>query len=308
MDANILAQTIPRFNEKGNLYGHALYNEWVEWKTAFETWAEAMNMEKQKQKLDWLLVAGGREIQRIYNSTPKSKEEVLEIRFPWIEIPCYDNAICRLDSYFESKSNPRLERQLLNEIKQKSNEAFNAYLVRLRTQAKRCGFDDKRIDEEVFFQIMIGARSEKVKQYAATETGKSIEQLISFAINEEIKQQRKQESEVTESVQEQNVAAINRFQKSSRNYNFQQKQTYNKCNRCGSPKHFGGTRCPAVNEICRHCKMMGHFARVCMKKRRGENPYLLDNRDRHPKKDKIAAISNNDNWDAEIGKVNNNEY
>lgn len=54
-------------------------------------------------------------------------------------------------------------------MKQQANESVNAFVVRIRAQAIRYGFDEQRVDEEVFFQIMQGAKSEKVKQYAAGE-------------------------------------------------------------------------------------------------------------------------------------------
>jgi hypothetical protein len=315
MDTNMMTQTIPKFNINGDLSGHALFNEWIEWKTSFEIWADAMELHSQAQRFSWLLVAGGREIQRIYSSTPHSSEEITELKFPWIEVPQYRNAICRLDSYFESKSNPRLERQLLIEMNQQNKEPFNAYLVRLRTQAMRCGFDDKRLNEEVFFQIMRGARSEKVRQYAATEVNKSVDQLISYAVNEEIKQQQYQKNSSEsnqdrensgnrENAQDQNIAAIGKFQRPQNKFNYQPAHSIQKCNRCGSAGHFGGARCPALGMTCRFCNLKGHFARVCMKKRKEGKHNWAGKKDEYKRKETIAKVNHEENWDIDDSQVN----
>lgn len=304
-----MMQLIPKFNEEKSLDGHAVYNEWLEWKLSFEAWAEAIDINSQAKKFKWLLVAGGRSIQRIYESTPKADEEIEELKIPLLEIPYYNNAIYRLESYFRSKSNPRLERQILSEMKQQSDESVNAFVVRLRTQAYRCGFDQKRVDEEVFFQLMQGAKSEKVKQYAVTETGKSIDNLISYAINDEIKQQQEckmrqkfdqasgsQAKE--ENFQDQVIGALKKWSKPSSkfkdNNNYKNLQ---KCYRCGSAKHYAGAKCPAVDVMCHNCNKKGHFARVCLKKRRQFNKFTDQS-----EKQTVNQIIEED-WDIEMPKM-----
>jgi hypothetical protein len=245
------------------------------------------------------LVAGGREIQRIYNSTPPVKEEINEIRVPLVEIPLYANAILRLESYFAAKSNPRLERQLLSEMKQEAGETFNAFVVRLRVQAIRCGFEGERINEEVYFQIMQGARSEKVKHYATTEAAKSLDNLISYGINDEIKEQQNIKQVLIEKAENgsyQQVAAI----KQSSNQTFiksTQNRLNSKCFKCGSAKHFSGNRCPAFDAKCRSCGKVGHFARVCLKRRRD-----YKNNWSNPKRENINQVMQEGDWD-ELTKV-----
>lgn len=307
MEANWNAQLMPKFNSNGALKGHDLFNEWLEFKAAYEIWAEAMEIHSQSKKFQWLLVAGGREIQRIYGSTPQSENEVLELKAPLIVIPQYDNAIYRLEYYFQSKSNPMLERQVLGEIKQQDKETFNEFVVRLRTQAMRCGFEKDRVDEEVFFQILQGAKSDKVKHYAVTESGKSLEHLISYAINDEIKLQQHQRKMMgglqkdngnngsSENIQEQVINALKKWSK-PKPFKVQTRYNTQKCNRCGSAKHYGGLRCPAMNSICHNCKKTGHFQRVCLMKRKQANAGS------YKKEDNINQIECDD-WDMELPKL-----
>lgn len=94
-----MTQLMPKFEGGKSLNGHAVLNEWLEWKLSFEAWAEAMKIHSQAKKFKWLLVAGGRDIQRIYSSTPKSEEEIDELKAPLLEIPQYNNVVYRLKSY-----------------------------------------------------------------------------------------------------------------------------------------------------------------------------------------------------------------
>lgn len=306
MEINMIAQTMPKFNETGLIKGHALFNEWLEFKRVFESWADAMEMSSQSKKYKWLLVAGGREILRIHDSTSKSPEEIHELKIPMLEIPYYNNAIYRLDSYFQSKSNPRLERQILCEIKQRKEESFNEFVSRLRTQAIRCGFEEERINEEVFFQILQGARSDKVKQYAATETGKTIDNLISYGNNDEIKQQqykhaneRLDEKESGASYGSENERMINAVKswKKPNEFKGYAKSNGGKCYRCGSAKHINSARCPAVNITCHTCGKTGHFARVCLKRRK-----QYKDKDSYQVKKPINQIGAED-WDVEIPQM-----
>lgn len=308
MENNWMVQIMPKFNEEKSLDGHAVYNEWLDWKLSFDAWAEAMDINSQSKKFKWLMVAGGRSIRRIYDSTPKSDEEIEEFKAPLLEIPYYNNAVYRLESFFRAKSNPRLERQILSEMKQQDDESVNAFVVRLRTQAYRCGFDQQRVDEEVFFQIMQGAKSEKVKQYAATETGKSVDNLISYAINDEIKHQQECKARrkfdqssgsqsKEENCQDQVVNAVKKWSKPLAKFNNSNNKNHQKCYRCGSAKHYAGVKCPATDAMCHSCNKVGHFARVCLKKRRQFNKFTGQSQ-----KQVVNQIMEED-WDIEMPKM-----
>lgn len=311
MDKSLMAQTLPQFNDK--LTGHALFTEWLEWKESFEVWCNALDVTSQAKKFNWLLVAGGREMQRIYSSTAPTEEEINEVKIPLVEIPMYNNAIYRLDSYFQAKSNPRLERQIFGEMSQERKEPFNVYMVKLRAQAIRCGFEAERLDEEVYFQIMKGAWSVKVRQYAATETTKTLDNLMSFAINDEIKYQHDKKDKVEEvnnsqqvnvNIQDQVVAALSQWNKSGNNrnnHNNFRKQNAGKCYRCGAARHVGNSRCPAVDAVCRLCNKKGHFGRVCLAKRK-EGKSNQNEFKRGLKRD-INRIEDEEDWDVILPKM-----
>lgn len=315
MEDKWMAQFMPKFDSGKSLNAHTGFNKWLEWKMSFEAWTDAMEIHSQEKKFKWLLVAGGTDIQRIYSSTPKSEEEINELKAPLLEIPHYTNAMYRLDSYFQSKSNPRLERQILSEMKQQAEESVNEFVVRLRNQAIRCGYDEQRVNEEVFFQIMQGAKSEKVKQYAATETGRSVDQLISYAINDEIKQQQQQrkisginketsESQAKdESIQDQVISALKKWSKPLAKSKDSNNRNFQKCFRCGSAKHYSGVKCPAMDVICHSCNKTGHFARVCLKKRRGFNDKSLANG--QPRKETVNQVmyEPSQDWDIVMPKL-----
>lgn len=80
-------------------------------------------------------------------------------------------------------------------MKQKSDEDFTSFLIRLR-QVTRCGYDVATQADEIHYQIVQGAKSAKVRQKAHQE--KNIDELSKFATGqeaEELKLKRKAETE-----------------------------------------------------------------------------------------------------------------
>lgn len=243
------------------LDAQAQRQEWTEWKRAFELLAESKGIVKQRELFVNLLSRGGRVLQRIYYNKKPVDGEVLEIRFPRVEIPEYENAVLRLDDYFEGKGNPRIELEVFRSIRQKEDENFNKFLVRLRLQGSRCAFNTRE-DEEILHQITIGAKSEKVRD-KGLEGSLSLDSLVQYAIAREIVESQKQSIKEEKKVEPMDVAFIQRKR------NFMNKGTLRSCFRCGSYNHNNqDMKCPAKNETCHKCNNKGHFARKCRSKPR----------------------------------------
>ena len=128
------------FNDKVD--SHDLRREWEEWHRAFELHLEMRNIESQHDKLVTMLTFEGRGLQRIFfHLRPVPEENTPEpVKIPLmpLEIPEYDNAIKRLEKFFVGKRNERVELEVFRSIKQLSEESFNNFLLRLRSQALRC--------------------------------------------------------------------------------------------------------------------------------------------------------------------------
>lgn len=303
------------------LDAQSLKNEWEEWKRAFELVAEAKGIEGQHEKFVTLLARGGRGLQNIYFNKAPAAGEITEVRPPWLIIPEFDNAIERLDEYFVGKTNPRIELEIFRSMKQKPDETFNKFLVKLRAQANHCGFG-QRVEDELLHQVTMGARSEKVRDKGLEDT-MSLDKLTQYAIGREVLEgQKANKPTPMVPMASTEVAAVyqqqHRPQWSNRGHNSRVggramnsgrgDKPYKKprCYRCGSENHFGrDEKCPAKNAMCNVCGKLGHFAKECRSKLNQSNEVMK----REPKSESgtIHQVGQGNDWDeyltADIPKV-----
>ncbi|XP_058449163.1 uncharacterized protein LOC131429133 [Malaya genurostris] len=174
------------FNDKAD--SHDLRREWEEWHRAFELYLEMRNIEAQHDKLVTMLAVGGRGLQRIFFNLRPGAEEITPepVKIPLMppEIPEYDNAIKRLEKFFVGKRNERVELEVFRSIRQSSQESFNNFILRLRSQASRCEFSSRE-ETEILQQITMGARDDKVRD-KGLENAMTLDEVINYAINREI--------------------------------------------------------------------------------------------------------------------------
>lgn len=250
-----------------------LRREWEEWLRAFELVVELKNVESQHDKLVFMLARGGRGLQRIYyNLRPVASEIHPEpVKIPLLpkEIPEYDNAVKRLSSFFIGKRNERVELEVFRSLKQTPDETFNQFILKLRTQAARCDFQDRE-EREILQQVTMGAKDERVRD-KGLENVMNLDDLTNYAINREIlaKQKGKQNSFNSE----QGTSSIS-YVKQERSTNgstsyrgrftLKDRRPNIECDRCGSWKHRKDSRdCYARNARCNNCGARGHFSRKC---------------------------------------------
>ncbi|KXJ75154.1 hypothetical protein RP20_CCG000446 [Aedes albopictus] len=286
-----------------------LRREWEEWHRSFELILEMKRIESQHEKLVLLLARGGRGLQRIfYNLRPVPEEVYPEpVPIPLVpkEIPEYDNAVLRLSKFFIGKRNVRIELELFRTLKQAESEPFNRFLLRLRTQAARCEFQDRE-EIEILQQVTMGAFDERVRDKGLEGT-LNLDEVTNYAINREmlLKQKEKEkakalkeESAVVAAVrQERNVRTAFRGKNRARPYPSGPKPSSNECNRCGSYRHSGeDVRCPAKKARCNSCGRIGHFGRKC---RGGNKRFSYRETWEQPKIEANVVTSENE-WNEEL--------
>ena len=110
-----------------------------------------------------MLARGGRDLQRIYFNLGQAEDEIIPSQVPFAaqEAPEFDNTIKRLNKFFVGKRNERIQLEVFRNIKQ-ADEPFNQFMLKLRTQAKKCDFG-MREEKEILHQITAGARDIKVR-------------------------------------------------------------------------------------------------------------------------------------------------
>lgn len=237
---------------------------WEEWLSNFESVADVAHI-KDGDKLNWLLIFAGPKVQNIYKFAKKEKKCIL--------YSPYAIGLKILEEHFASMSTPFIREQQFLDCKQKTDEDFNSYLIRLRAAAERCKFDDQA-DEKILHQIARGAKDESVQLKARTV--ESLKKAIKFALSAEaIQVQVVQQSAILRQI-DNDIDAISKShdkhkmnRSGSKGYtpkpsNRDSRQP--ECYRCGSYQHLASFKgCPAQGVSCTSCGKIGHFARVCKK-------------------------------------------
>nr|XP_029732539.1 uncharacterized protein LOC115268569 [Aedes albopictus] len=137
--------------------------EWRKWLRSFETMIRASRVDDEEWKRDLLLHYAGSSVQQLFDTLPEVPG--IEMRGPLLNIEhytpnmtSYEEARAKLNEFFLPKENSTYERHLLRQMKQRSGENIDAFTIRLRVQAERCGFGD-RVEENIKDQIIQNCQS-----------------------------------------------------------------------------------------------------------------------------------------------------
>ena len=96
---------------------------WIEWKRAFEIYANARKISDQKQKCSMLLHCGGMQLQDIYFTLKR-------------DLSKYDDAEKALTQYFQPSISVPFERHVFRNASQRDDETIEQFITRLRQKAR----------------------------------------------------------------------------------------------------------------------------------------------------------------------------
>nr|CAI5849022.1 unnamed protein product [Callosobruchus analis] len=228
---------------------------WEKWKRALYVYLEAADIQSAQRKRATLLHFGGTALQEIYYNLPGAHIE------PSAEVDVFEVAIEKLNQYFLPKQSKVYERHIFRLLQQEEGETFEKFMIRLRNQAEKCGFDRCKIDERLIDQITEKCTSMELRKKILTE-GDSItlEKIIIEANTLEAVKHQLVEYEKKEKYQDINEVTQNY----SKEGNTRKRNGNYRCSRCGSDKHnCSSTACPAKNRKCHSCGKAGHYRQYC---------------------------------------------
>lgn len=151
-------------------------------------------------------------------------------------------------------------------MKQKVGESIDAFTVRLRIQAERCGFGDK-VEENVRDQIIQNCQSTTLRRDLLKRGDATLEEVLRIAkIFETVAQQEKSFSGVEQKppISDVNKIEVKTFNRRNR---FGEPVSV-ECHRCGYFGHMAkDVKCPARGKSCNKCGGRDHFAKKCRKRK-----------------------------------------
>lgn len=294
-------------------------DDWNDWIRGFEIFARANEIVVPALKRDWLLHYAGPKVQSIYfnlieqdetNDEPERCGPLITGFVPF-ERDCYIETVTKLQNFFAPKRNLSFERHVFRKMMQEKKERIDSYVMRLRIQAKRCGFE-ANLDENIKDQITSGCFSDSLRRKILERGDDDLNNILKMArIYETVADQQKEFSVATKDENKPETAEVckigNRTLSGNRTF-YGNRDKFSKgfggtgmeCARCGYKGHKSGDdKCPAIGKSCSKCGKTNHFARKCrtrnaqdVKKETSEPPFK-SRRDTQP----IQAIEQTQQYD-----------
>lgn len=252
--------------------------DWKNWLRSFEIYANANQLSEPNDKLNWMLHYAGPKVQKIFYALPELADKSLIKRGPLpsgyvkFDVDVYEEAVLKLNSFFEPKQNVSYERHIFRQMKQNNNERIDVFVMRLREQADRCDFDEQ-YDDNIRDQVTTGCASDLLRRKILERDNESLEKLIKMA--QMIEMVHKQQTSFTQQLptsekankidtQESDVCKIDAKRQLDAKQTMGSVSFGGFCGRCGLKGHKSwDAKCPARGETCNHCGRKDHFARKC---------------------------------------------
>lgn len=150
-------------------------NEWILWREQLMLFLSLKKtLKTQAEKRAFLVVSGGREIQKALSDKPVPGE-ITDLS----PVPVFDNALLRLDNHFQTGTNAITDIIRFRKLAQKGGEQFIDFVHRLQEHAAHCGFGDAE-ENETLIQIRTNATHALQLGQMKTRENKTLADVINF--------------------------------------------------------------------------------------------------------------------------------
>lgn len=224
-----------------------------------------------------MLHYAGPKVQNIFYTLPELEKEEEKQSGPYAAgyvFPKdeYDTAVEKLNQFFEPKQNALYEQHVFRQLKQKKNERFDMFVMRLREQADRCDFKDQ-LGDNLRAQIASGCRSVVLQRKILEKPKADLSKIIQMGQIMEVvsKQQEAFGKDAPQGgmmpaneMNDENVCKIETKRNFGNRARFGSSSFDGICGRCGLKGHKSADeKCPARGKTCNSCGRKDHFARKC---------------------------------------------
>ena len=242
--------------------------------------AGPLNDQTEAVKVNYLKLFLGDEGQDIIDGLDLTADEEKELDSYW----------SKLQQYVRPKTNFRVVRAQLRELKQAPDETIDSFMTRARILADDCEYKDK--EEQLIDTLIFGVNSNEVRKKLLTKDS-------SLKLHDAMKIARAEEASQKHVTALQETKTISAVKSTPRNQNHQyhqrsqttqsQKSPYrpnvrqNGCLNCGRA-HNRDDICPARKDNCNYCGKRGHWEKVCITKQYRQ----MDRSQQNPRRESSA--------------------
>ena len=199
----------------------------------------------------------------------------------------------KFSEYFEPKTNYRLNRYQMRNIKQEEGEPVDSFIRRLKTHSQKCNYNAEQLEDHLIDQFIVGVSHSQVrKKILDQDPAKlSLDNCIQFARTYEATD--KQLTHYTEAQAPSVVASIKQRKHTQHRPQHKQQRSHSSkdkpCNYCAGPNH-NRNSCPAKDAQCNFCHKSGHWEKACMSKQRKSSTTHRPNGEKQSRR-KVHEIS-----------------
>ena len=229
-----------------------LSERWRIWLRGFTYFAEGKaNLKETPRKKSELLYRAGSGVQDIF-------ENLTTVPLPeGEEDDVYKQAVEALNTYFHVQENAAYERHVLRQLCQEPGEDVDSFVLRLRKQARHCGYGPAELE--------FAMRDQLLEKVSSQELRTKLFEVPNITLTEALDKERAWETArhqaTTIAEGERGKSSVNMVQHRESK---ESSSRFGKCYACGKVGHFASDKvCPARGKTCAKCGKEGHWAACC---------------------------------------------
>ncbi|XP_062700807.1 uncharacterized protein LOC134285002 [Aedes albopictus] len=229
-------------------------SRWDLWKDQFRAYLALKNVTDHDEMYKALMCFGGPDVRKIAQNVPTTVSNIMDNP--------YRIAMNALDNYYAPRMSLRYERFKFRQMMFNPNEKLDQFVIRLRSQAALCNFDDQ-LDQMLMDQIVVATQNDDKLRAKYLEADVCLDDMLKIGRTHESVKSQVQEFR-GKSI---GIGDLNTMQSVEKPAD----KSNRTCFRCLGNHLSKDPGCPARLSRCNKCKSKGHFARCCDRFNKFEN-------------------------------------